>query len=47
LIDSFLKAGYAMRNEPGGRKRPLEGYLIVGCALALLLGVVILKARVN
>jgi hypothetical protein len=28
-------------------KRPLEGYLIVGVALALLLGVVLLKARVS
>jgi hypothetical protein len=29
------------------RKRPLEGYLIAGASLALLFGVVLLKARVQ
>jgi hypothetical protein len=35
-----------MRDSEGDRKRPVEGYLIAGAALALLLGIVILKARV-
>jgi hypothetical protein len=42
----FIKAGYAMTDTRGDRKRPVEGYLIAGAALALLLGIVILKARV-
>lgn len=32
---------------PSGRQRPIEGFLIVGASIALLLGFVILKARVR
>lgn len=35
-----------MRDTSGKRKRPVEGYLIAAAALALLFGVVLLKARV-
>lgn len=35
-----------MEDIQGKRKRPVEGYLIAGAALALLFGIVILKARV-
>lgn len=35
-----------MQGIQGKRKRPVEGYLIAGAALALLFGIVILKARV-
>jgi hypothetical protein len=43
----LIKAGDVMRDTEGDRKRPVEGYLIVGISLALLLGIVILKARVS
>lgn len=36
-----------MKESIGKRKRPIEGYLIAGAALALLFGVVLLKARVQ
>jgi hypothetical protein len=42
----FIKAGDVMKDSNAG-KRPFEGYLIAGVALALLLGVVILKARAS
>jgi hypothetical protein len=42
----LIRAGDVMRDSQGDRKRPVEGFLIVGVALALLLGIVVLKARV-
>jgi hypothetical protein len=51
VLDDFVrllfdKVGDVMIDTRGDRKRPVEGYLIAGFALALLLGIVILKARV-
>jgi hypothetical protein len=43
----FIKAGNVMKNERARGERPFEGYLIVGAALALLLGVALLKARAS
>lgn len=41
------KARNYMTDMAGEARKPLKGYLIAGCALALLLGMVILKARVE
>ena len=39
--------GRGMKETAGEIKRPVEGYLIVGAALALLLGIVLLMARAS
>ena len=40
-----VKGEALMKEDSGKRKSPIEGYLIAGAALALLFGIVLLKAR--